>query len=416
MKSQSIKSMMKYALLAVGVATLMTACSKDDDKNGEDNNLVLDGYYIKGSGTALESLVSKGRMTTTKNEVVQEVRSQLYEMYIAIEANGSFNIVSVLGAETKTWGPGSDFALVPADDRDVDEPKDGLLMKGSLAETETAFTVSKSALYHVVFDTELKKVAVAEVKWGIIGAATPGGWGESTEMTAKAFNKEKMEFEITDVTMLANEFKFRYSSGWKIILDEEYDLGGGDKGIKVNANFGGTVAAIEAGGANMTIASKGKYTLNLTWELGKGTTATVTKTADIENINWTGAVLDAVGSGVSADNTSATADGSSWGWGNVMVADNEGKPVVSGDLFTWVWTGIILEQGEGFKLRTINGVSAPETGVGFDVGYGVVDADASSSKVADVDGNLSVTEKGPYTITLTIDSNTDTYKIVIVEI
>jgi hypothetical protein len=45
-----------------------------------------------------------------------------------------------------------------------------------------------------------------------------------------------MDFVVDEVTMLENEYKFRYSNGWKIILDTELDLGEGKTGVKVNTN------------------------------------------------------------------------------------------------------------------------------------------------------------------------------------
>jgi hypothetical protein len=94
------------------------------------------------------------------------------------------------------------------------------------------------------------------------------------------FNLTKMEFEATDVLMLKNDWKFRYSNGWKINIDTEFDLGGGKKGIKANSNLGGTVAALTAGGANIANTVYGLYKFTLTYEVGKGFTATQTKTGD----------------------------------------------------------------------------------------------------------------------------------------
>ncbi|MBK7693546.1 MAG: hypothetical protein IPI30_04265 [Saprospiraceae bacterium] len=41
-----------------------------------------------------------------------------------------------------------------------------------------------------------------------------------------------MEFVASDVLMLKNDWKFRYSNGWKINLDTEFDLGGGKKVLR----------------------------------------------------------------------------------------------------------------------------------------------------------------------------------------
>ncbi|MFO7723351.1 MAG: hypothetical protein R6V49_09045, partial [Bacteroidales bacterium] len=122
------------------------------------------------------------------------------------------------------------------------------------------------------------------------------------------------------------------------------------------------------------------------------------------------------GTGVSGDNTNAIPDPSSWNWGNVLLADNNALPTKVGDVYTWTWTGIILEANEGFKLRTLNGVAPPVGGANFDAGYSAVDVTASSSKVVDAGGNLSVSDKGPYNISLAIDAaDSDKITIVITE-
>ncbi len=63
-------------------------------------------------------------------------------------------------------------------------------------------------------------------------------------------------------------------------LDSTLDLGGGKKGVKVNTNFGGTVAKLAPGGANFVNDIYGEYTVTLTWEAGVGHTATTLKTGD----------------------------------------------------------------------------------------------------------------------------------------
>lgn len=88
-------------------------------------------------------------------------------------------------------------------------------------------------------------------RWGLIGDATPGGWSDDTDMTWDAANSV---FTIT-INMTAGEFKFRANDGWDI-------------------NYGGSLDALEAGGANITIDSDGNYTITFDpW----GLIATVTK-------------------------------------------------------------------------------------------------------------------------------------------
>lgn len=243
---------------------------------------VEDGLYIRGAGTALDSLSGDGLMAKAKNEVLQEVRTTLYEMYIAVEAGTEgFNIVNVTGGVEEVWGPGSDFAEVSAEELDIEEPKAGL-WKGSYAISETPFTVPQDGLYHVVVDTELGVMAIAKVEWGLIGGATPGGWSNDTPLEEQAFDLNTMVFNIDEVVLLENEYKFRYSGGWKIILDADYDLGGGNTGVKVNCNFGGTLIALDAGGANIVNAEYAVYAVEMTWDLEDGTSVTQTFVKEAE--------------------------------------------------------------------------------------------------------------------------------------
>ena len=257
-------------------SVVLVSCKKDDDEDPTPTPTpVEDGIYVVGAGTALTDFSISGLMSSTLNEVDQSPRASLLDIYVAVKGGEGFNIVKVAGTTRTVHGPGADFAEVPEADWQVDEPRTGKFWRGSIAETETQFVVPEDGLYHVVFDTELGKVVVARANWGLIGGATPGGWSDNTLMTAP-FNKEKMEFKVTDVTLLQNDWKFRYSDGWKIFMDA-------DGTVKVNTNLGGSsVNDLTPGGGNIPNAEYGVYTVTLTWELGKAWVATATKTGDGE--------------------------------------------------------------------------------------------------------------------------------------
>ncbi len=271
--------------MVMAIALIGTSCKKDEettDPGGGEDPIVLDGVYIKGAGTALTDFDTKGKMAIAKNEVVQEERASLFEMYVAVSAGtDGFNIYTVDGGVQTSWGPGGDFAMVAEADLDAEEPRDGL-WRGSLVETETPFVVPEDGLYHVAFDSEAGIVVIARVKWGLIGGATPGGWGENTVLEASAFDLNTMTFSLPSVTVFEDAWKFRYSNGWKIILDPEFDFGGADKGIKVNCNFGGAVDALSAGGADIVNDTYANYAFDLTWTLGEGYSASVVFESEAE--------------------------------------------------------------------------------------------------------------------------------------
>jgi hypothetical protein len=389
---------------------VFSSCKKDDDDEPETPPvIVLDGIYVTGAATAFAGYDAAAMMAVTRNEVTQADRASLYELYIPLKANMDFNIVNVAGSVYSIYGPGADFAAVT--ELTTDEPKDATIYRGSAEMAKGAFQIDADGLYHVVIDMDLMIATVCQAHWGIIGAATPAGWGESTPLMESAFDANTMTWEINDMELRGGDWKFRYSNGWKIELDTV-----GTDDVKVNTNFGGATDALLPGGDNFVNDAPGIYTIEMAYTLGSGYTATLTKTGDLPLTNWTGVVCDAVGDGVSADNPNAIPDPSGWGWGNKLLGDNAGVPVVNGDVYTWTWTSMIIEADAGFKIRTENGEEPPSGGANFDAGYGNLDVDASSAKVIDLGGNLGVDTKGAYTITIAIDAaNSDAKTITIVE-
>ena len=119
--------------------------------------------------------------------------------------------------------------------------------------------------------------------------------------------------------------------------------------------------------------------------------------------------MELIGSGI-AEQTGAVKDPSSWGWGNVLLAGNDGKPAKDGDVYTWSWNNVSLT-AEGWKIRVLN---AAESGgvASFDLGDGSVDKTASPNVQASPDGNIYVTA-GTYNVSLVIDAASDSKKIVI---
>jgi len=256
-------------LMVLSIFLAFTSCK--DTEEATPALLVEDGLYVYGDGTALTTYAGSGLMKATKNEVGGVDRPGLYELYIAVKASGGFNIANVVAGKATILSPGADFKEVLAAAKDAEEPAT-YFARGGFAEGTTQFKVPTDGLYHVVYDRDLKKVVVAKVEWGIIGGATPQGWGSSTPLPGGTFDSKMMTFEAKDVILTNDKFKFRYGNNWKIILDGAL--------VRVNCNFGGAVDALVPGGADIANTVTGKYTVTIKWELGKGTTATLVKTGD----------------------------------------------------------------------------------------------------------------------------------------
>jgi starch-binding outer membrane protein SusE/F len=88
-------------------------------------------------------------------------------------------------------------------------------------------------------------------RWGVIGDATPGGWGADTNMNWDTVNQV---FKVT-CNLTVGNFKFRANDDWAI-------------------NYGGDLNALTPGGADIAIATAGNYTITFDLATLK---ATVTK-------------------------------------------------------------------------------------------------------------------------------------------
>lgn len=378
MKNQLFKRWAGASVLAFMAMAVMVSCNEDPEPDPEPT--VSNGYYILGTSTALDELIGDGKMTTAKNEATQANLSSLLELYVAISAGGDgFNIVKVISGEETVLGPGSDFAEVAAEDLDVEEPSEGL-WKGSYVASETGFTVPEDGLYHVVIDNSLEMIAIARVEWGLIGAATPNGWGGSTQLDEPAFDLNLMEFSGTNISMNTGEFKYRYSNGWKIFLTED---------IRVNSNFGGAVDALEAGADNINNEVVGVYTATLTWELGEGTSATLTKTGDAPLEDYSTYEVGFIGDGIIVSDTV-------WGWNSTY---NKVLPSVDGTNYTWSWAAVSVSDTASFKIRQ------GEDWNGLNLGYGNVTlAGTSADNFSDDGGNIKSATAGAFDFELSIDA------------
>lgn len=387
-------------VMLMSFALISTSCTKDDDDDTDDTPpvIVLDGTYVKGAGTALVDFDAKGLMKITRNEVTQEDRASLVDIYVAIKGGtDGFNIISVDGDTQKVLGPGTDFGMVAEADLDAEEPTLGLY-RGSVVESASPFTVTEDGLYHIAYDTELGVVTVAKVVWGVIGAATPGGWGGSTQLDA-TFDLNTMAFSGTDVVLTKADFKFRYSNGWKVILSPDFDLGDGNTGIKVNSNYGGAIDALVPGGDNIVNDTPGKYTVTVTWTLDGGTTASVVKTGDLETIDYSSTELGLVGDGLMVD-------GNQHNW-DVTILPH--APAVDETNYTWTYEGIEVTTLGSFKIREGQDWNGKSIGFGDVTMAGTAAADFEGNG----DGNFVPLADGTYDFSLEIDAVTELYTLTV---
>ena len=391
-------------LLSAMVIGLFAFTSCDDENDGGSSAVVYDGIYVIGDATGSTEFDSDYRMGAGTNEADDNAaRAGMYEKYVALEANKDFSLALYTAGEITYYG-----ASLTADSLDGDNEPSIVAFKGSLVIGESApmMSVATSGLYHIVLDLNLSDdlssamIVVAPVEWGVHGAMN--GWG-FTALDAPAFNQETMTYTWSDTVFNGGQFKFAYGNGWKIELDQA-GL------VKANTNLGNDATEDGAdfvgplqGGKNFAIA-KGVYDITLVWTLKGGSIAnsysiSINQTATLPNTDWSAVKFDAVGSGVSADNTASVAD-AYWTWGQMLFADGDGLPTKNGEVYTYTWSNVVLE-ADGFKIRQLN---ATYDGVESDQGYGIVDATNSSTNIVDDGGDIKNTVKGTYNMTLVIDA------------
>jgi len=395
MKNSFQKFSMIMAMLALVMIVIGTSsCKKSSSTTTTTPTIVLDGFYVKGAVAAYSDYNAKAMMKTTPNEVTQTARLHLMELYIPLKAGAAgFNIVKVAGSVKTIYGPGTGFGVVATPT--TDEPKVAFQRGPATTTNPGVFTVPADGFYHVVIDDSLNKVAIMRVHWGMIGAATPGGWSNDTMMTESAFNGTDMSWTLTGFKLMKGDWKLRYSHGWKVEIDTNVVLGA-SKGVKVNTNFGGTIAALVPGGANIVNAAPGIYTITFAYKLGTGYTLTATKTGDIPPIDYSQYQMDIIGDAyLKQDGTPAAWDES---YGKTL-------PTISGTTYTWTYN-ITFIDGKDFKFR--QGDDWAGKSVGFP---DVVMAGGAAANFANDGGNFKVTGAGAYTMVLKIEAATETYTV-----
>jgi hypothetical protein len=355
--------------------------------------LVEDGIYVVGEATNYAELDAAALMSSATNEAASNAaRDGMFEIYTVIESGKTFYISEVAGkAETK-YGPSAVanefFSYNP--NGKIDQVKVTIQL-GKYAAGTTTFTVPESGLYHIVMDKQLGKVAIIPIPyWGIIGAATPGSWSNESQMALDgAFSKTALTFKITDLVMRQGDYKFRHSGGWKVQIDDTSTVAGAST-VKVNTNFGGSLSALVAGGANMTLAlaDEGKYTIQADWTLANGFAFSVTKTGVVDPLPTYPDSMFLVGA--------ATA----YGWDAPGTFKNAAMHKIAGGAsFEGIfWKICFLTGGQGFKISN--------KGWG-NVNLGFADAtyDVDGVTVSDNSGNMSVAADGMYIVVLNLRDN-----------
>ncbi len=284
MKMSAWKNLLFFTGLLLLATAVFVSCSDDDDDDDIPPILVEDGLYIKGSVTPFDELTFEGMLSPGINEVGQEPRSGMYEMYITIQAGSAgFNIVEVSGATQTVYGPAG---IENIDTGGEDEQPNVILQRGTLG-TSGVFTVPSDGLYHIIVDKPTNTIVIVPVPyWAIIGGVTAAGWSDTQMPMVGSFNHESLKFEIKDLVLRGGDFKFRYGGGWKVNVAMNAEE------VKANTNFGGEVqgslpnltTTLVPGGGNYIFSGdyEGVYDVSIEWSLEDGFSSSLVKTGDVE--------------------------------------------------------------------------------------------------------------------------------------
>ncbi len=163
-----------------------------------------------------------------------------YEGFVYLD--GGFKFVGADPAGNFNWG-------------NPDWGDDGSFSNVLALTGETDITAT-AGYYLIKANTTTLAYSVAPASWGIVGAATPNGWGASTALT---YNSSTKKWEKT-IVMTAGEFKFRANDAWTLNL-------GGDSDADDSMNFDGPNLSVAAGGAykvELDLSNPRKYTYTVT--------------------------------------------------------------------------------------------------------------------------------------------------------
>lgn len=162
-----------------------------------------------------------------------------FEGYIALNENAEFKFLPTNASFDGDYGDDGTFS--------------GLLLQDG----EVNCQVATAGYYRMQADTDALTYSLTATNWGIIGAATPGGWDNSTPLV---YNPTTKKLEAI-VVMTAGPYKFRANNAWDINLGADSD---GDGSL----NYGGPDFNLDAAGTykvelDLSIPRVHTYTLTL---------------------------------------------------------------------------------------------------------------------------------------------------------
>ncbi|GGK82141.1 SusE domain-containing protein [Rufibacter glacialis] len=135
------------------------------------------------------------------------------------------------------------FKITPAKKWDVAYGDAGA---GKVSTSGSDLSVPTAGMYRLTLNLNDNTFTAAKYSFGVIGDATPGGWGADTDMT---YNNGTQTWSIT-TNLTPGSIKFRLNDDW-------------------GTNYGGSNGNLVSGGDNIAVPSAGNY--RITFSLATNT-------------------------------------------------------------------------------------------------------------------------------------------------
>ena len=404
------------SFVMLGVMALAVSCDDDESIDGGGSIPVADGFYIAKVGTVPATTDQLVAEKVEADGFGSQVREGYFTKFVYLTA-GNYNIINVIDQEiSQTLG--GPVVASPTTGSDCEGLSTYTLVE-EFAIDGAAIPVTSEGLYKVFFDNTTKEIVLMKItKFNLIGGATEFGWANDVKGdlavsgTAAATG---VTFKATAVTLKKGEYKLRYNCRWT--LDRRIDPAAGfaaTNGYNAFTNFGGTVAALDPGAANLQIAfgNDGKYTVEVKWTPADGIKMTTQNTDPIaakpvNDYSW-----GIVGS--------ATPNG----WPNDNAADDPigvdhklpivGTPTATNA--TYEIASIALSEGNEFKIRA-NSAWSIVLKPGIDI-LGTVTGDSNFESTGGGDPNwkVKVGGAGNYKITVATTNSGEKWTLTFVKL
>lgn len=176
--------------------------------------------------------------------------TKLFEAYVKVGADDGLKFAAVQGSWDDVNAAGN-YGKADADGT--------LKNDGGAGDVKVAAT-DGDGFYYIQVDLDNLTYKSVKMNWGIIGAATPGGWDGETPMT---FDFAANKFKIT-ATLTAGEMKFRAKNAGDFIYASEWKFQVGNSDPKVAYDNGAGNLNTTAGEHNveLEIGIKGAATVS----------------------------------------------------------------------------------------------------------------------------------------------------------